>query len=105
MAEVILTNDNFEAEVLNSDIPVIVDFFATWCGPCKMLAPIIEEISEELEGKVKVCKLDIDECRKLALKYYVASVPTVALFKDGKPAAVSIGYRRKEDLLAELGLA
>jgi thioredoxin 1 len=70
-----------------------------------MLAPIIEEISEELEGKVKVCKLDIDECRKLALKYYVASVPTVALFKDGKPAAVSIGYRRKEDLLAELGLA
>ena len=99
MAEVILTNDNFEAEVLNSDIPVIVDFFATWCGPCKMLAPIIEEISEEYAGKIKVGKLDIDEARKLALKYYVASVPTVALFKEGKPVAVSIGAKPKADLL------
>ncbi len=105
MAEVILTNDNFEAEVLNSDIPVIVDFFATWCGPCKMLAPIIEEISEEYAGKIKVGKLDIDEARKLALKYYVASVPTVALFKEGKPVAVSIGAKPKADLLRELGIA
>ena len=104
MAEVILTNENFEEEVLNSDIPVLVDFFATWCGPCKMLAPIIEEISEEYAGKIKVGKLDIDDARKLALKYYVASVPTVALFKDGKPAAVSVGFRPKEDLLSALGI-
>ncbi len=105
MAEVILTNENFEAEVLNSDIPVIVDFFATWCGPCKMLAPVIEQIAEEYEGKIKVGKLDIDQSRKLALKYYVASVPTVALFKDGKPVAVSIGAKPKDDLLEELGIA
>ena len=92
MAEVILTQNNFEEEVLKSDIPVLVDFWASWCGPCKMLAPTIAEIAKEYEGKVKVCKLNIDDDSSVAIKYGIASIPTVVLFKNGEVADKSVGF-------------
>lgn len=102
MAEITLTTSNFEKEVLESDIPVLVDFWAGWCGPCKMLAPTIAEIAKEYEGKVKVGKVNIDEFAPLAIKYGVASIPTVILFKDGQAVNKSIGFVPKasiEDML------
>lgn len=99
MAEIILTEDNFEQEVLKSDIPVLVDFWATWCGPCKMLAPIIAQIAEEKEGEIKVGKVDVDEEMELAAEYQVASIPTVLLFKNGEVVETSIGFKPKEQLL------
>ena len=100
MAEVIITAENFESEVLNSDIPVLVDFFATWCGPCQALSPIIAEIANECEGKLKVCKLDIDDNMDLAQKYRVMSVPTVKLFKAGEVAGTHVGLTSKSELLS-----
>ena len=102
MAEIIVTKDNFESEVLKSDIPVLVDFWATWCGPCRMLAPIIEEIATEYAGKVKVGKVDVDEQGELAMKFGIASIPTLILFKDGKPVAQSLGYKPKAQIEAML---
>ncbi len=99
MAEIILTEENFEKEVLNSDIPVLVDFWATWCGPCKMLAPIIAQIAEEKAGEIKVGKVDVDEEMELAAEYQVASIPTVLLFKNGEVVETSIGFKPKEQLL------
>ena len=99
MAEIILNEDNFEQEVLKSDIPVLVDFWATWCGPCKMLAPIIAQIAEEKEGEIKVGKVDVDEEMELAAEYQVASIPTVLLFKNGEVVETSIGFKPKEQLL------
>lgn len=96
MAEVIITNDNFESEVLASDKPCLVDFWATWCGPCKMIAPFIEEIAEEYADTVKVCKINVDDVPELAIKYHVSSIPTVMLFKNGEVAETVIGYRPKE---------
>ena len=84
MAEITITKDNFEEEVLHSEIPVLVDFWAAWCGPCKMLAPIVAKIAEENEGKIKVGKVNVDEEQALAIKFRVASIPTVIAFKDGK---------------------
>ena len=98
MAEIIITDENFEKEVLHSDIPGLVDFWAGWCGPCKMLAPIIAQIAQEQEGKIKVCKADVDECMDIAGEYGVASIPTVILFKDGKEAERSVGFKPKEAL-------
>ena len=95
MAEVVITEKNFEQEVLKSEIPVLLDFWAVWCGPCMMLAPILAEIAEEYEGKVKVGKVNVDECPALAAQFGVASIPTVLLFKDGKLCATSVGYRPK----------
>ena len=92
MSEVILTQNNFEEEVLKSDIPVLVDFWASWCGPCKMLAPTIAEIAKEYEGKVKVCKLNIDDDSSIAIKYGIVSIPTVVLFKNGEVADKSVGF-------------
>ena len=92
MSEVILTQNNFEEEVLKSDIPVLVDFWASWCGPCKMLAPTIAELAKEYEGKVKVCKLNIDDDASIAIKYGIASIPTVVLFKNGDVADKSVGF-------------
>lgn len=99
MAEIKITKDNFESEVIASDIPVILDFFATWCGPCRMLAPEIEEIAKEFDGKIKVGKVDVDEQPELCDKFGITSVPTVIIFKDGKPAHTSVGYKTKEQLL------
>ena len=104
MAEVILTKENFETEVLKSDIPVLVDFWATWCGPCKMLSPVIAELAEELEGKVKVGKVNVDEQNELAMQYRVASIPTLLLFKDGQLAKTSVGFMPKKDIIETLGL-
>ena len=104
MAEVILTKQNFEAEVLNSDIPVLVDFWASWCGPCMMLSPIIAELAEEYEGKVKVCKVNVDEQSELAMEYRVASIPTLLLFKNGKLEKTSVGFMQKNALIETLGL-
>lgn len=104
MAEVILTKENFEAEVLKSDIPVLVDFWATWCGPCMMLSPVIAELAEELEGKVKVGKVNVDEQNELAMQYRVASIPTLLLFKNGELAKTSVGFMPKNDIIATLGL-
>lgn len=95
MAEVILNNDNFKAEVLDAKGLVLVDFWATWCGPCKMLAPTVSEIADEYEGKVKVCKLDVDQAMDIAMSYGVASIPTLILFKDGEIVKkVSVWYPR-----------
>ena len=102
MAEITLTKDNFQKEVLESDIPVLVDFWAVWCGPCKMLAPVIEEIAAEYEGKVKVGKVNIDDEQQLAMQYGIMSIPTVILFKDGQAVDKSIGVVPKENIVAML---
>ena len=100
MAEITLTSEIFDAEVLDSDIPVLVDFWASWCGPCKMLAPIIEEIAEEYDGKIKVGKVNVDDEQQLAMDYGIASIPTVILFNDGEIKETLIGYRDKEEFEA-----
>jgi thioredoxin 1 len=79
-----LTDENFENEVLESDIPVVVDFWAPWCGPCQMAAPVLEKLAQAYEGKVKVCKLNVDEGRQTAMEYSIMNIPTVNIFKDGK---------------------
>lgn len=96
--EVKLSNENFNKEVLNSEKPVLVDFWATWCGPCKMIALIISEISEEFNNKVKVGKVNVDEEKELAIKYGISSIPTLVIFKDGKIAKTLIGFRPKEEI-------
>ena len=98
MAEIIITEENFENEVLNSDKPVLVDFWAQWCGPCIMLGPIIEEIANDYEGKVKVGKVNVDEQPNLASKYGIASIPTVIVFKNGKPEKTLVGLRSKNEI-------
>ena len=100
MSEVIITKENFEAEVLQSDIPVLVDFWASWCGPCKMLAPIVGQIAEEQEGKVKVGKVNVDEQQELAAQFRVMSIPTLILFKGGEAVAQSVGVQPKEQIEA-----
>ena len=99
MAEITLTQENFEDEVINSDIPVLVDFWAAWCGPCKMLAPVIEEIAEEYGDKIKVGKVNVDEEAALSIKFGVMSIPTVILFENGEVKESAIGYRPKEELV------
>ncbi len=102
MSEVTITKTNFEEEVLKSEIPVLVDFWATWCGPCKMLAPVIAEIAEE--GIVKVGKINVDEEGELSIKFNVMSIPTVMLFKNGQVVKTTVGYMSKDQLKAELGI-
>lgn len=99
MAEIIITKDNFEEEVINSSLPVLVDFWATWCGPCRMLAPVIEEIATEYQGRVKVGKINVDEEQELSVKYGVMSIPTVMLFKNGTVENTTVGYVPKEKLI------
>ena len=91
MKPVTITDDNFENEVINSQLPVLIDFWAAWCGPCKMIAPIIEELAEEYDGKFKVGKLDVDENQQTAIKYGVRSIPTVLILKNGEVKETIIG--------------
>ncbi|CAD7049377.1 thioredoxin [Pseudorhizobium endolithicum] len=100
MATVKVDNSNFQAEVLDSTQPVVVDFWAEWCGPCKMIGPSLEEISNELAGKVKVAKLNIDENPELAAKFGVRSIPTLAMFKGGEVADIKVGAAPKTALSA-----
>ena len=99
-----ITKENFEQVVLNSDKPVLVDFWATWCGPCKMMGPVIDQLSEELAGKVVVGKINVDEQQELAVRYGVMSIPTVVLFRGGKEDKRSVGFMPKAKLLAGQGL-
>lgn len=91
-----VTSSNFENEVLKSDIPVLVDFWAAWCGPCRMVAPVIDQLSEQYAGKVKVVKLNVDENPEIAGRYDILSIPTVYLFKNGKKAEELVGARPKQ---------
>lgn len=93
---IIITKENFENEVLNSDIPVLVDFYADWCGPCKMLAPIIAQLSDEYNGTAKICKINVDEQGELASKYGIQSIPTLMVFKGGVVTETSMGFRPKD---------
>ena len=101
MAEITITNKNFDQEVLASDKPVLVDFWATWCGPCRMLAPIIEEIAES-RSDIKVGKVNVDDEGELAVRFGIASIPTVIVFKNGDIAAPSVGYRPRAEIEALL---
>ena len=97
-----LTDDNFSDEVLSAELPVLVDFWATWCGPCRMIAPIVEELSSEYEGKAKVCKLDVDTAQKTAAEFGVRSIPTLLIFKEGKVAEQLIGAVPKQQIAEKL---
>lgn len=99
MAILNVTRDNFEEEVINADVPVLVDFWAAWCGPCKMLAPIIDEVEKEA-GQVKICKINVDEEPELASRYGVMSIPTLIVMKDGETVNKSVGYQSKDEVLA-----
>lgn len=93
-----LDAQNFEKEVLQSTQTVLVDFYADWCGPCKMMSPVVEKIAEELDGKVKVCKINVDEAQDIAVKYGVMSIPTFIAFKQGEPVKRTVGVQSEEDL-------
>lgn len=94
-----VTSKNFEEEVLNSKIPVLVDFWASWCGPCKMMSPVVDEIAKEMEGKAKVCKVNIDDEQDLAVKYGIMSIPTFLIFKDGKVVNSIVGVQDKQKII------
>jgi thioredoxin 1 len=98
----VVADDDFTKEVLESEMPVLVDFWATWCGPCRMIAPVVEELADEYEGRVKVCKLDVDSAQKTASEFGIRSIPTLLVFKGGKVADQVIGAVPKKQLTDKL---
>ena len=102
MAAMHVTEKNFDAEVLKSSVPVLVDFWAEWCGPCRMIAPIIDEVAKELAGKIKVVKINIDEAQDLATSFNIMSIPTLLIFKNGKPVEQLVGAMPKAQLIAKI---
>ena len=104
MAEITITAQNFEAEVLQSPLPVLLDFWATWCPPCRALGPIVAEVAEELDGKIRVGKVNIDEEPALAARFGIASIPTLLVFKDGQITGQSIGLQGKPQIIDLLAL-
>ena len=104
MSEVIINKSNFENEVINADKPVLLDFWASWCGPCKMLSPVLSEIADEYADVLKVAKVNVDDEPELAMKFKVSSIPMLVLFKDGRIISTSVGYRPKDEILNELKL-
>jgi thioredoxin 1 len=105
MKPITITDDNFELEVSNSDKTVLIDFWATWCGPCRMIAPIIEELAIEYDGKAKIGKVDVDENQQIAIKFGVRSIPTLLIFKDGKLKDTIIGAVPKIQIVNKLNAA
>ncbi len=103
MSVTVITNNNFQSEVMESKLPVLIDFWAEWCGPCRMLSPIVDEIAEQYSD-IKVCKVNVSEELELAQQYMVVNIPTLLLIKDGKVEKMLEGYRSKEELVSELGL-
>ncbi|MDY6864248.1 MAG: thioredoxin [Thermodesulfobacteriota bacterium] len=97
-SEIILNSDNFETEVMNSTQPVLVDFWAQWCGPCKMVAPIVEELAKEYEGKIKVAKLEVDNNQEIASKYGISSIPTLMVFENSEVKEFIVGVQSKNKL-------
>ena len=104
MNEVIINKSNFENEVINADKPVLLDFYADWCGPCKMLSPVLSEIADEYADVLKVAKVNVDDEPELAMKFKVSSIPMLVIFKNGKIISTSVGYRPKDEILNELKL-
>jgi thioredoxin 1 len=105
MKPITITDENFETEVLKSDLPVLIDFWAEWCGPCRIIAPIVEELSAVYEGKAKIGKLDVDNNQETAIKYGVRSIPTLLIFKDGKVKDTIIGAVPKNQIVNKLETA
>ena len=102
MAEINLTTDQFEQEVLQSEVPVLLDFWATWCGPCRMVAPLVEEIAEEYDGRVKVCKVNVDDEEALAIRFGISSIPTLMVFRNGQLVDTRVGFVPKDEIEAML---
>ncbi len=98
----VVTDETFDAEVLKSDIPVFVDFWATWCPPCRIVSPIVDELAEEMQGKLKVCKVDVDQNQGIARTYGIRSIPTLMLFKSGGPVKTMVGALPKEEIKREI---
>lgn len=105
MSDVVLTAQNFDQEVLQANVPVLVDFWAEWCGPCKMVAPVIDEVAKEFDGKVKVAKLNVDDQQDVAAKYAIMSIPTFMVFKAGKVVSQFVGAQPKDRFVEELNKA
>ena len=103
MADQVFTDQNFKQQVLESKLPVVVDFWAPWCGPCRMIAPVLEELDREMGDKVKIVKVNVDENQETASKFGVMSIPTLLLFKDGQLVDKAIGYQPKEALVQLVG--